>query len=65
MINKLRFIGGWQLHPSIAVFAGLTLNVSVSQVRDAPDYGWLSFYDERGDDTQVQIWPGFVVGVQF
>jgi hypothetical protein len=65
MINKLRLIGGWEINPRLSVFAGLTLNVLVSQVNDGDHMAIGSFYDHTGDDTWVRMWPGFVAGVQF
>ena len=65
MINKLRLIGGWEVNPKLSVFAGLTLNVFVSEVNDGEHISTGSFYDHEGDDTWVRMWPGFVAGVQF
>ncbi|MFC1718725.1 hypothetical protein ACFL6S_34050 [Candidatus Poribacteria bacterium] len=65
MINKLRLIGGWEVNPKLSVFAGLTLNVFVSEVNDGDHIATGSFYDHDGDDTWVRMWPGFVAGVQF
>lgn len=65
MINKLRLIGGWQVNSGLSVFAGLTLNVFVSQFNDGDHIAWESFFDYDGDDTCVRMWPGFVAGVQF
>ena len=65
MINKIRLIGGWEVNPSLSVFAGLTLNVFVSQLNDGGHIATGSFYDYEGKDTWVRMWPGFVAGVQF
>ena len=65
MINQLRLIGGWELNRNMSAFAGLTLNVFVSQLNDGDHIGMASFFDYDGDDTWVRIWPGVVAGVQF
>jgi len=65
MVNKLRLIGGWEATPNISVFAGLTLNVFVSEVNDGSHIATGSFYDHEGKDKWVRMWPGFVAGVQF
>jgi hypothetical protein len=65
MINKLKLIGGWEATPHVSVFAGLTLNVFVSQVNDGSHIATGSFYDHEGTDTWVRMWPGFVAGVRF
>ena len=64
-INKLRLIGGWEVNPSLAVFAGLTLNVIVSDVNNGNHSDWASFLDHDGSGTWVRIRPGVVAGVQF
>lgn len=67
VLNKFRLIGGWQVQPRLAVFAGVTLNVFVSQVNDGDHIAIGSFYDSVNDDGDrwVRMWPGFVAGVQF
>jgi len=64
-ISKLRLIGGRQINPRVAVFAGVTLNVFVSNVNDGSRYNLGSIFKWSGDDEWVRIWPGFVLGVQF
>jgi len=67
MVNKLRLIGGWEVNSRLAVFAGVTLNVFVSQVNDGDQIAIASFYDSANDedDRWVRMWPGFIAGVQF
>jgi hypothetical protein len=64
-INSLRLIAGWHIDPRISVFAGVTMNVFVSQFNDGSHIAYGSLYEETGGDTWVRMWPGFVAGVQF
>jgi hypothetical protein len=65
MVSKIRLIGGWEVNPSFSVFAGVTLNVFVSQFDDGSHIALGSLYDKNWDDTWIRMWPGFVAGVQF
>ncbi len=49
----------------MSLFAGVTLNVFVSEVNDGDHIGVASFFDYDGNDAWVRMWPGVVAGVQF
>lgn len=65
LLSSLRLTGGWQVTDMLAITAGPTLNVWVSEREDgsavpfydAPLYHW------RGSE-HVRIWPGFTIGLQ-
>ena len=67
LLNKVRLTGGWQIIPGLAITAGPTLNVFVSNDQDGSD---IPIYDQpiisssRSGDTRVRIWPGFTLGLQ-
>ena len=66
MLSSLRLNGGWQILPRLAIVAGPTLNVSVSET----DRGGFGLFGETtslhdGDDVHVDLWPGFFAGLQF
>ena len=66
LISKLRLIGGWEINPRFSAFAGLTLNVFVSEVNDGEHIAIASFYEYNDADKRwVRMWPGFVAGIQF
>lgn len=64
-IDKLRFIGGWDLNRNLSAFFGVTLNVFVSQYNNGDHISIASLVKYNGDKTWVRIWPGFVAGIQF
>ena len=65
LLSSLRVTGGWQLADGLALTAGPTMSVWVSEREDgsavpfydAPLYQW------HGSEN-VRIWPGFTVGLQ-
>jgi hypothetical protein len=65
LLSSLRLTGGWQLTDMLAVTAGPTLSVWVS---DADNGSEIPFYDlplyRYDGDVKVRIWPGFTVGLQ-
>lgn len=65
LLSSLRFTGGWQVTDRLAITAGPTLNVWVS---DREDGSQVPFYDAplyKWDGSEhVRIWPGFSVGLQ-
>jgi len=65
LLSSLRLTGGWQVTDRLAVTAGPTLNVWVS---DREDGSQVPFYDAplyKWDGSEhVRIWLGFSVGLQ-
>jgi hypothetical protein len=65
LLSSLRLTGGWQVTRRLAVTAGPTLNVWVS---DHEDGSRVPFYDAplyKWDGSEhVRVWPGFSVGLQ-
>jgi len=65
LLSSLRLTGGWQVTDRLAVTAGPTLNVWVSEREDGSQ---VPFYDaplyEWDGSRHVRIWPGFSVGLQ-
>jgi hypothetical protein len=65
LLSSLRVTGGWQLADGLALTAGPTMSVWVSEREDgaavpfydAPLYQW------HGSEN-VRIWPGFTIGLQ-
>ena len=65
LLSSLRLTGGWQVTDMLAVTAGPTVSVWVSEREDgsavpfydAPLYKW-------NGSEHVRIWPGFTVGLQ-
>ena len=65
LLSSLRLTGGWQVTEKLAVTAGPTLNVWVSDREDGsrvPFYD-LPLYEWRGSEY-VRVWPGFAAGLQ-
>ena len=64
-LYTLRVVYGWQFAPRLAVFAGPSWNVLVSdRERAAPSLGFTPALTHEGRDVRVQQWPGGVLGVQ-
>ncbi len=65
LLSSLRVTGGWQLNEVVALTAGPTVSVWVSEREDGarvPFYD-LPLFKSRGSEN-VRIWPGFTVGLQ-
>jgi hypothetical protein len=65
LLSSLRVTGGWQLADGLALTAGPTISVWVS---DREDGSTVPFYDAplfrwHGSEN-VRIWPGFTIGLQ-
>ena len=65
MFSRFQITAGWQIRQRLALYAGASLNVFVSQLNDGSHLGLESVYDTREGDTWVRMWPGFTVGIQF
>jgi hypothetical protein len=65
LLSSLRLTGGWQLTDMLAVTAGPTLSVWLS---DGDDGSEIPFYDvplyRYDGDVRIRIWPGFTAGLQ-
>ncbi len=65
LLSRLDFTGGWQVSDNLAVIAGPTMSVWVS---DQEDGSAIPLYDaplyKSAGHTHVRIWPGFTVGIQ-
>ncbi len=65
LLSKLSFTGGWQVNDFLAVTAGPTVNVWVS---DREDGAAIPLYDapifRYEGNPFVRIWPGFTIGLQ-
>jgi hypothetical protein len=65
LLSSLRLTGGWRVTDRLAVTAGPTLNVWVSEHGDGSQ---VPFYDaplyKRDGSEHVRMWPGFSVGLQ-
>jgi hypothetical protein len=65
LLSSLRLTGGWQAIDGLAITAGPTLNVWVSNREDGSA---VPFYDaplfQWHGSENVRIWPGFTVGLQ-
>jgi hypothetical protein len=65
LLSSLRLTGGWQVIDKLAITAGPTLNVWVSEREDGSA---VPFYDaflyQWHGSEHVRIWPGFTVGLQ-
>ena len=65
LLSGLRLIGGWQINPAYSVFAGVTLNVLVSEHNDGSHMDTVSIFERDGNRTHVRMWPGVIAGVRF
>lgn len=65
-LTSLRFTGGWQIIPGIAVTLGPTLNVWVSTWLNGDYARWtgLPLADLDTSNAYIDIWLGFSLGVQ-
>ncbi|MCP4601824.1 MAG: hypothetical protein GY847_15135 [Proteobacteria bacterium] len=64
LIHKLRIAFGYRVLDQLSVFAGPTLNLLVSEVRDDADL-IPSFASYTNDDLSVKFSIGFVAGLQW
>jgi hypothetical protein len=71
LLNKLNFTGSWKLANHLAVFAGLSWNVTVSDITDVygdkvvPNIAPWSVFDETYDGhLNVKMYPGFSAGIR-
>jgi hypothetical protein len=62
LLSSLRLTGGWHLNDMLALTAGPTLNLRVSEHEDA-SASEAALLD-AGEDWNVRIWPGFTVGLE-
>lgn len=71
-IDKLKFTASCQLTPGFEIYAGGSVNLQLSKLKDAE--GRLEgssldipkpFYDEVHHNTRIMIYPGFHAGVRF
>lgn len=72
MLEKLKVTGSFKFLQRLSVYAGVALNVQITEIKGAeegtigsrlntPD----SWYDETHDNTRVTIYPGFSAGIRF
>ncbi|MCX6841055.1 MAG: hypothetical protein NTX53_02045 [candidate division WOR-3 bacterium] len=65
LLSSLRLTGGWQVTDMLAITAGPTLNVWVSEREDGSS---VPFYDaplyQWHGSEHVRIWPGLTMGLQ-
>ncbi len=61
----LRVSAGFRLLPQLSLFAGPTLEVMASRVRERLGYTLRLWHERREGGTEVELGLGFVVGVQF
>jgi hypothetical protein len=65
LLTSLRLTGGWQLTEMLALTAGPTLNVRVSDHKDESAVQVLdAILFDSGENWNVRIWPGFTMGLQ-
>jgi hypothetical protein len=66
LLGQLRLVGGWQPFSHFAVFGGVTANTLVTfhgeALTGADRFRQGQIFE--GDGARVQVWPGFVAGVQ-
>jgi hypothetical protein len=62
LLSSLRLTGGWHLSDMLALTAGPTLNLRVSEHEDESANEAALF--DAGEDWDVSIWPGFTVGLE-
>ncbi|MBM3331132.1 hypothetical protein FJY68_04670 [candidate division WOR-3 bacterium] len=60
LLSSLRMTGGWQLSDKLALTAGPSVNVRVSEFADEQDGTLLDMHE----DWDVRVWPGFTIGFQ-
>jgi hypothetical protein len=68
--NKLSATAGWQVAKHLTILAGVSWNVTVSDITD--EYGdpvtphiapwWV--YNETNDNINIRMYPGFVAGIR-
>lgn len=65
-ITSLRLVGGFSVHRHFTLFAGPTLNLLVSDVNHADQFGMVpaTRLSAEGSTRTILLWPGFVAGVQ-
>ena len=70
LLNKLNVTASWKIKKHLNVFAGISWNVTVSDITD--EYGakvtpiiapW-SVYDKTNGTTNVKMYPGFTFGIR-
>jgi hypothetical protein len=64
LLNKLRATFGWQLGKRLAVYGGLSLNVFVAEEFEHAGPAWLRLWADQGNDANVDIGLGLLLGVQ-
>jgi hypothetical protein len=71
LLNKLNLTGSWRLANHLSVFAGISWNVTVSDITDVygdlvtPNIAPWSVFDETYDGhVNVQMYPGFSAGIR-
>lgn len=71
LLNKLNLTGSWRLANHLSVFAGISWNVTVSDITDV--YGdlvtpnitpWHVFDETYDGHVNVQMYPGFSAGIR-
>jgi len=70
LLNKLQVAASWKLSNSVALMAGLSWNVTVSDITDeygdpvTPHIAPWSVYDETFDNINIKMYPGITVGIR-
>lgn len=71
-LHKLKINCSFQVAPKLALFAGFSMNLQVSSIKDAegrPSGSLLktpgAFYDKVNTDTYLKLYPGFNAGIRF
>ena len=70
LLNKLNVTASWKLSDHIALFGGLSWNVTVSDITDeygdpvTPHIAPWSVYDETNGNINIKMYPGITAGIR-
>lgn len=70
LLNKMQVAASWKLSNSVALMAGLSWNVTVSDITDeygdpvTPHIAPWSVYDETYDNINIKMYPGITAGIR-
>ncbi|TSA29007.1 MAG: hypothetical protein D4R67_02705 [Bacteroidetes bacterium] len=70
LLNKLQVAASWQLSKSVALFGGLSWNVTVSDITDeygdpvTPHIAPWSVYDKTHGHINIKMYPGITAGIR-
>ncbi len=65
MLETVEVRAGRRLTPRLALTVGLTLNTFISNVTDGSELAPYTLVQRESGDTNIRVWPGLTLGVEF